>query len=263
MGRRYNPDNFIDRGYMDFKFAELKAELITYFDSRIRALQEGGMEKQPEPPTERKTAPVKPKEQEADPCMEWKMEMRRRCKEMCKNYPRQHTSLNSVLGKIYQKMDGQYGVCLDQYEKEYKNGSEGRVSKLEVISVHDNLRSLFEPILEDMEEACRLREEKEKAVEAAMLNRTRQEIIQPLIDARNDHSIYGSATYSAVSARMRKKGIDIEAEKEAYRKKKGIKRQINRNELFDNDADMKKIFAETVAELLHEAGKAAGHERAS
>jgi len=53
MGRRYNPDNFIDRGYMDFKFAELKAELITYFDSRLRALQEGGMTKQPEPPAER------------------------------------------------------------------------------------------------------------------------------------------------------------------------------------------------------------------
>ena len=134
---------------------------------------------------------------------------------------------------------------------------------MEAISVKSDLRNLFESILGNMEQECKVREEKKNAVTAAMLARTRQEIIQPLIEARNDHSIYGSATYSAVSARMRKKGIDIEAEKEAYRKKKGIKRQINRNELFDNDADMKKIFAETVAELLHEAGKAAGHERAS
>ena len=61
---------------------------------------------------------------------------------------------------------------------------------------------------------------------------------------------------------MRKKGIDFEAAEDAYRRKKDIKRKIKKNELIDNDIELKKKFAETVAEMLHEAGKA-DHERAS
>lgn len=61
---------------------------------------------------------------------------------------------------------------------------------------------------------------------------------------------------------MRKKGIDFESVEAAYRGKTGIKRKIKHNELIDNDIDLKKKFVETVAEMLHEAGKA-DHERAS
>lgn len=159
-------------------------------------------------------------------------------------------------------MDSQYGVCLAQEFKEYRGGTEGRVTMLEVVSSKEMLRSLFEPILFNMEEECRIREEKEQAAAAVMLARTRQEIIQPLIEARNDHSIYGSATYSAVGARMRKKGIDFEAAEDAYREKTGIKRKIKNNELIDNNVELKKKFAETVAEMLHETKKVS-HERAS
>lgn len=159
-------------------------------------------------------------------------------------------------------MDAQYGVCLDQEVKEYRRGTEGRITTLEVVSSKEMLRSLFESILSNAEEDCRLREEKEQAVAAAMLARTRQEIIQPLIDARNDHSMYGSATYSAVGARMRKKGIDFEEAETGYRRRTGIKRRVKNNELIDNDIDLKKKFAETVAEMLHEAEKAS-NERAS
>lgn len=256
-----NFEYFIDRGYLDTQIAKLKAGLLAHIDHRFDEIQE--QLRNPETlEADKKVTPAKRKTVEKDPCQVWKEEAYRQCKKLVKEYPDQHTNTNSVLTKIYLKMIGTYGICLDQEVKDYKNGETGYVSKLEAISVKSDLRNLFESILGNMEQECKLREEKKNAVTTAMLARTRQEIIQPLIEARNDHSIYGSATYSAVSARMRKKGIDIEAEKEAYRKKKGIKRQINRNELFDNDADMKKIFAETVAELLHEAGKA-DHERAS
>ena len=263
MGKRYNPENFVDRVYMDSKFAELRTELITYFDGRLRELQEM-INTESEPPAEKnKTAgPVRKQEGEPDPCMIWKMNMNKRGTELAKKYPKQNDSLNTVLRKIYLKMDRKYGVCLAQEVKDCKGGSDKKPSTLEAISRSEKLRNLFESILYNMEDECRLRDEKTQAADAAMLARTRQEIIQPLIEARNDHSIYGSATYSAVGARMRKKGIDFDSVEAAYRGKTGIKRKIKHNELIDNDADLKKKFAETVAEMLHEAGKA-DHERTS
>lgn len=53
MGKRYNPENFVDRVYMDSKFAELRTELITYFDGRLRELQEM-INTESEPPAEKK-----------------------------------------------------------------------------------------------------------------------------------------------------------------------------------------------------------------
>jgi hypothetical protein len=61
---------------------------------------------------------------------------------------------------------------------------------------------------------------------------------------------------------MRKNGADFEAAEARYREKTRSKRSIKSKELVDNDIDLKKKFAETVAEMLHEAGKA-DHERAS
>lgn len=257
MGRK-NFDYFIDRGYLDSQLVALKADIIAHIDNRMNELL--AQTPQAASVTKKKTEPAM--KGEPDPCMIWKMEMRKRCEKLCKDYPKYNSNLTSVLGKIYRKMDSQYGVCLAQEFKEYRGGTEGRITMLEVVSSKEMLRSLFEPILSNMEEECRLREEKEQAVAAAMLARTRQEIIQPLIEARNDHSIYGSATYSAVGARMRKKGIDFDSVEAAYRGKTGIKRKIKHNELIDNDVELKKKFAETVAEMLHEAGKA-DHERAS
>lgn len=257
MGRK-NFDYFIDRGYLDSQLATLKADIIAHIDNRMNELL---AQKTPAASTpKRKTEPAG--KGEPDPCMIWKMDMRKRCEKLCKDYPKYNANLTSVLGKIYRKMDSKYGVCLAQEFKEYRGGTEGRVTMLEVVSSKEMLRSLFEPILSNMEEECRIREEKEQAVAAAMLARTRQEIIQPLIEARNDHSIYGSATHSAVWSRMRKKGIDFDAAEAAYRKSKDIKRKIKNNELIDNNVELKKKFAETVAEMLHEAEKAS-HERAS
>lgn len=259
MGRK-NFDYFIDRGYFESQLAALKADIIAHIDNRMAELLT-----QTKPPAasalKRKTEPAG--NGEPDPCMIWKMEMRKRCEKLCKDYPKYNTNLNSVLGKIYRIMDGQYGVCLAQEVKERKRGRDNKVSTLDAISVKESLRSLFESILFNMEEGCRLKEEKAHAVEEAMLARTRQEIIQPLIEARADKSTNGCATYSAVWHEMKKKGVDFDAAEKRYRGKEGIKRAIKIKELVDNDIDTKRKFAETVAELLHEAGKAADHERAS
>lgn len=258
MGRKYNFDHFIDREYFDSQLAALKADIIAHIDNRMAELL---TQKTPQASAaKKKTEPAM--KGEPDPCMIWKMDMRKRCEKLCKDYPKYNPSLTSVLRKIYRKMDSQYGVCLAQEFKEYRGETEGRITMLEVVSSKKMLRSLFESILSNMEEECRLRHEKEQAVAASMLARTRQEIIQPLIEARNDHSIYGSATHSAVWSRMRKKGIDFDAYEDEYSEKTGIKRKIKNNELIENNVELKKKFAETVAEMLHEAEKA-DHERAS
>ena len=263
MGKRYNPENFVDRVYMDSKFAELRTELITYFDGRLRELQEM-INTESEPPAEKKktAGPVRKQEGEPDPCMIWKMNMNKRGTELAKRYPKQNDSLNTVLRKIYLKMDRQYGVCLAQEVKDCKGRSDKKPSTLEAISQSEKLRTLFESILFNFEEECRLREEKAQAAEAAKLALTRQEIIQPLIEARADRSTNGCSTYAAVWREMRKNGADFEAAEARYREKTRSKRSIKSKELVDNDIDLKKKFAETVAEMLHEAGKA-DHERAS
>lgn len=257
MGRK-NFDYFIDRGYLDSQLAALKADIIAHIDNRMAELL---AQKAPAASTpKRKTEPTG--KGEPDPCMIWKMDMRKRCEKLCKDYPKYNPNLTSVLGKIYRKMDAQYGVCLAQEVKEYRGGTEGRITTLEVVSSKEMLRSLFESILANAEEDCKLREEKEQAAAAAMLARTRQEIIQPLVEARADKSTNGCATYAAVWRRMKAKGVDFEAAEARYRGKEGIKRAIKIKELVDNDIDTKKKFAETVTELLHEAEKAS-HERAS
>ena len=164
MGKRYNPENFVDRGYMDSKFAELRTELITYFDGRLRELQEGiCTESKPLAAGKKTATPVRKQEGEPDPYMIWKMNMNKRGTELAKKYPKQNDSLNTVLRKIYLKMDRQYGVCLAQEVKDCKGGSDKKPSTLEAISRSEKLRNLFESILYNMEDECKLREEKTQA----------------------------------------------------------------------------------------------------
>lgn len=265
MGNAYR--NAPDKAYFDRKFSELESNIINYLAQRFglleRAADVADIRKRISEPIPAEVPPnVKRRPVEKDECQKWKEEMRKKAKTLVKTYPKYYTDYNSILKMIYLKMDGKYGVCLAQYTRDYKAGSEEKVSTLEVISVDATLRSLFSSILDNMEEESRIRVEKEQAATEAMLDRPRKEIIQPLIEARNDHSIYGSATYSSVSARMRKKGVDFEAAEAAYRGRTGTKRVIRKNELIDNDRELKRKFAETVAEMLHEERKKAD-EKAS
>ena len=89
------------------------------------------------------------------------------------------------------------------------------------------------------------------AAEAEM-GKTRQEIIQPLIEARGDKSNYGCATYTLVKGRLKKKGILYANYEEGYRRDTGIKRHISNGELIDNVPALKREFAKAVGELLVE-----------
>lgn len=266
MGNAYR--NAPDKAYFDQKFSALEENIINYLAQRFNALERaaevGDIRKRisepipaEAPPNVKRRRPV-----EKDECQQWKEEMIQKCETIVKKYPNQYTNYNAILKMVYRRMDNQYGVCLAQYAIDHRKGSEKRPSTLEVISVKAKLRSLFEAILYTLEEESRLRVEKEQAATDAMLLLSRQEIIQPLIEARGDKSAYGCTTYMLVGKRMQLKKVDFEAAEKRYREAKGIKRAIKRNELIDSDKEMKRKFAETVAEMLHEERKKAD-EKAS
>ncbi|MGP8310960.1 hypothetical protein ACG0Z4_08810 [Enterocloster aldenensis] len=241
---------FLDRTYIDQHLATLRADIITVMDAKFRAIQnnqeriikllEGGDEK--------------PKKEETiTEAYAWKLEMRRRVDKMVKNYPELYSDFNNVLSRIYRKMRDVYGFVSEQAIKDYKyaTGAE-KASCLEVISEDEKLRSLFEPILSNLEEDSRREMERRRMAQEAETGKTRQEIIQPLIMARGDKSNFGCNTYTTVAARMRKNRIDFQAYADGYRKEKGIKRKVTNGELIDNIPALKREFAKAVGELLAE-----------
>ena len=240
----------MDRTYIDQHLATLRADIITEMDAKFRAIQnnqeriikllEGGDEK--------------PKKEETiTEAYAWKLEMRRRVDKMVKNYPELYSDFNNVLHRVYLKMRDVYGFVSAQAIKDYKyaTGAE-KASCLEVISEDEKLRSLFEPILSNLEEDSRKEMNRRRMVQEAEMGKTRQEIIQPLIEARGDKSNYGCNTYTVVACRMRRNKIDIKGYADGYRKKKGIRRMVTNGELIDNIPTLKREFVKAVGELLAE-----------
>lgn len=245
---------FLDRAYIDQKFVDLRADMITVMEAKFRVIQnnqdriikllEAGGE------------PAKKEELISSDAYAWKIGIRRRVEKMVKNYPELYSDFNNVLTRIYRKMRDVYGFVSEQAIKDYKyaTGAE-RVSCLEVISEDENLRSLFEPILSNLEEGSRKEMERRRMAREAEMGRTRQEIIQPLIDARGDKSNFGCNTYTVVASRMRRNGVDIQGYADRYRKENGIKRKVNNGELIDNVPALKREFAKAIGEILAEIHK--------
>lgn len=193
------------------------------------------------------------------PELEWKLAMRRMIDKMVKEFPDRYQTFNTVLVKVYLRMRDVYGIVLEQYVKEYRAifGNDQKVSKLDIISHDETLRSLFEPILTDMYENTKAAAEKVKEIDLALLNKSKQEIIQPLIDLRKDKTNYGCTTYTITMARMRKNGVDFPAAAAAYTERKQLTRKVKNGELLENDPEIKRAFAQAVAELIKELVKAA------
>lgn len=244
---------FLDRSYIDRKFAELRADMITVMEAKFRAVQ-NNQEKiisLLEDSENFLDLKQKPNDKEG---MDWKTEMSSRVNRMVKDYPDLFPTFNSVVTKVYRRMRNDYGFVSEQAIKDYRyaHPSAEKVTCLGVISEDAELRSLFEPILFNMGEESRKEMERRRMAKEAELGKTRQEIIQPLIEARGDKSNFGCNTYTTVAARMRKNRIDFQAYADGYRKEKGIKRKVTNGELIDNIPALKREFAKAVGELLAE-----------
>lgn len=179
--------------------------------------------------------------------------MRRRVDKLVKSYPELYSDFNNVLTRIYRKMRDVYGFVSEQAIKDYKyaTGSE-RASCLEVISEDEKLRSIFEPILFNLEEDSHKEIERRRMAAEVEQGKTRREIIQPLIEARGDTTNFGCATYNVVKSRMKKHGVKLEEYEAEFRKRTGIKRKVSNGELIDNMPVLKREFAKAVGELLVE-----------
>nr|DAZ16461.1 MAG TPA: hypothetical protein [Caudoviricetes sp.] len=249
---------FLDRSYIDRKFAELRADMITVMEAKFRAVQNNQekiiklLERDDDKPRKQETI---------SEAYTWKIEIRRRVDRMVKDYPELYSDFNNVLTRIYRKMRDVYGFVSEQAIKDYKyaTGAE-KASCLEVISEDEKLRSLFEPILSNLEEDSRKEMERRRMAQEAEMGKTRQEIIQPLIDARGDTTNFGCATYVVVKARLRKNKVNYEDYESEYRKRTGIKRKVTNGELIDNIPALKREFAKAVGEILAEIHKGEASE---
>lgn len=253
MSKNYNPA-LSDKQYMDLKITALQTELISYIDSKIRCLQNGqaqiiGLLQPPPAATERHADQAKT----APESLKWKMAMRKRVDALSKDYPELYADFNTVLRKIYRKMRDVYGIVMEQCAKDYRGGAgEGRTSYLEIISEDAKLRSIFEPILSNMEEDSRKEMERRRLAAEAEMGKSRQEIIHPLIKARGDKSTFGCSTYTTVHSRMRKNGVKFKDYAERYKRDNNLNRTVKNGELIDNIPELKREFARAVAELMTE-----------
>lgn len=125
----------MDRAYIDRKFAELRADMITVMEAKFRAVQNnqekiisllGNKESQQAEMTK-----VNDKES-----MDWKTEMSSRVNRMVKDYPELFPTFNSVVTKVYRRMRNDYGFVSEQAIKDYKyaHPDAERVTCLGVIS---------------------------------------------------------------------------------------------------------------------------------
>ena len=250
---------FLDRAYIDQKFVELRSDIMATLDAKFRMVQDrenkiismlGGAQTQEKRAVK---APVEKQPSVSDE-INWKVEMRRRVDKMVKEYPELYADFNTVLRRVYGKMRDVYGFVSEQAIKEYRNAHPGieRASCLDAVSDSPQWRSIFDPVLSNLEEDSRKEMERRRMAAEAEMGKTRQEIIQPLIEARGDKSNYGCATYTLVKGRLKKKGILYTNYEEGYRRDTGIKRHISNGELIDNVPALKREFAKAVGELLAE-----------
>ena len=251
---------FLDRVYIEQKIAELRTDILMALDAKTKEQKTrddkiisllGGIQPRESKPEKRSVQPVQECPSVPDE-INWKMEMRRRVDKMVKEYPELYADFNTVLRRVYVKMRDVYGFVSDQAIKEYRYAHPNieKATVLDAVSDSPQWRSIFDPVLSNLEEDSR--KEMERRRMAAEMGKTRQEIIQPLIEARGDKSNYGCATYTLVKGRLKKKGILYANYEEGYRRDTGIKRHISNGELIDNVPALKREFAKAVGELLAE-----------
>lgn len=243
---------FVDRTYVEQQLATLRSDIITVLEAKFRVVQndQERIIRLLEDVGGKQNADEKPQVSEA---YAWKIEMRRRVDKLVKSYPELYSDFNNVLTRIYRKMRDVYGFVSEQAIKDYKyaTGSE-RASCLEVISEDEKLRSIFEPILFNLEEDSHKEIERRRMAAEVEQGKTRREIIQPLIEARGDTTNFGCATYNVVKSRMKKHGVKLEEYEAEFRKRTGIKRKVSNGELIDNMPVLKRELAKAVGELLVE-----------
>lgn len=177
--------------------------------------------------------------------VDWKSKMFKRVDELVSQQPQKYTNSKMVLRTIYNKMNSVYGVVWDQEQKDFREAHNvsGRSQTMELISDKEQLKSLFECILNDM-----FIDENQKVISEKVVPSAR-DIIAPLIKKYNDKSKGGTVTFRKVYKNM---DVNWYRKEKTYIKCHRANNPPQRIKLIEQDFTLMRKFKKTVKDMMLE-----------
>ena len=177
---------------------------------------------------------------------DWKSKMFKRVDELLLQQPQKYINSKAILKSIYDKMNSVYGIVWDQESRDFRieHNIVGRPQTMELISDKEQLKSLFECILNDMFE-----NKSQKAVSEKVMLSVR-DIIAPLIQKYNDKSKGGTVTYRKVYKNM---DVNWYRKEKAYIKCHRANNPPQRIKLIEQDFKLMNRFKKTVKGMMTES----------
>lgn len=184
-----------------------------------------------------------------DPVLNWKLQIYSQANRVLKLYPTM-TKNQHVLRAVYTIMRNQYGIVFEEEKREYKEkyNIEHHVPTIDIIADNAKLKSLFESILNDMENSNVTVEQRKQIVNTVVDPIT--STINPLIAKRNDKTKGGNNTYRKVYAAMGV--ISWGMRRKRYQHVHKLKNIPSKRVLIRNDPKLLKSFCSTVNKMLAE-----------
>ncbi|MDD3123561.1 MAG: ORF6N domain-containing protein [Candidatus Izemoplasmatales bacterium] len=244
--------NMVSVEYLDQQVQCLRHEFQTGFNSIHNAF----VSVQKALPAVDSYLPVsqsKPKEavsnKVTDPVLNWKHQIYSQANRVLRLYPTM-TKNQHVLRAVYTIMRNQYGIVFEEEKREYKEkyNIEHHVPTIDIIADNAKLKSLFESILNDMENSNVMVEQRKQIVNTVVDPIT--STINPLIAKRNDKTKGGNNTYRKVYAAMGV--VSWEMRRKRYQHVHKLKNIPSKKVLIRNDPKLLKKFVSTVHQMLAE-----------
>ena len=177
---------------------------------------------------------------------DWKSKMFKRVDELLLQNPDKYKNSKAILKSIYDKMNSVYGIVWDQESRDFRieHNIVGRPQTMELISDKEQLKSLFECILNDMFDNKISKVISEKAMLSV------RDIIAPLIQKYNDKSKGGTVTYRKVYKNM---DVNWYRKEKAYIKCHRANNPPQRIKLIEQDFKLMNRFKKTVKGMMTES----------
>ena len=195
----------------------------------------------------------KPKEavsnKATDPVLNWKLQIYAQADRVLKLYPTM-TKNQHVLRAVYTIMRNQYGIVFEEEKREYKEkyNTEHHVPTIDIIADKANLKSLFESILNGMENSHIAVGQRKQAINTVI--DPIASTIEPLIVKRQDKTKGGNNTYRKVYAAM---GVGSwEMRRKRYQHIHKLKNIPSKKVLIRNDPKLLRSFCSAVNKMLAE-----------
>ena len=159
---------------------------------------------------------VKPKEKRLLPQCdnpkldEWKNESGFKAKYILIHTNNSFTTKGKVFAEVYRKMKNVYGICWTEENKNYKRtwgieGQRGRVCELDVVYNDNDLKDLFDSILDDMYSEAKRKVEKARKKVVSHEEKDWQYYrvkIREFCEKTGNNSYGGSSVYSVIIRKM-------------------------------------------------------------